>query len=124
MELFCSYSHKDAELRDHLEKHLSHLKHNGLISIWHDRLLDPGDNWKDQIDEHLERARIILLLVSADFLASTYPHDIEAKRAMERHSDGNARVVPVILQPCVWEYEPFASLAVLPSNSRPVTKWR
>ena len=31
-EIFYSYTHKDEDLRDELEKHLSVLKHNGVIA--------------------------------------------------------------------------------------------
>src|SRR5258708_309455 len=79
IELFFSYSHKDQRLRDQLEKQLSLLKRKGLISTWHDRKIGPGEEWAGKIDEHLNRADIILLLVSADFLASDYCYDVEMK---------------------------------------------
>ena len=72
IEVFISYSHKDEELRDELEKHLSILKHLKLISTWNDRKIGAGEEWKGQIDEHLNSAQIILLLISADFFASEY----------------------------------------------------
>lgn len=85
VEIFYSYSHKDEKLRDRLEKHLSILKREGVISGWHDRKITGGKEWAGQIDEHLNSAHIILLLVSADFVASDYCYDVEVKRAMERH---------------------------------------
>ncbi|MCP3392344.1 hypothetical protein NLM27_26705 [Bradyrhizobium sp. CCGB12] len=42
------------------------------------------------MDRHIETDDIILLLVSADFLASDYCYDIEMTRAMERHEAGDA----------------------------------
>ena len=59
--------------------------------------------WRVEIDKRLNSAHIILLLVSADFLASDYCWGVELKRAMERHDAGQARVVPVILRPADWE---------------------
>src|SRR5262245_30801022 len=44
-------------------------------------------------------------------------------RAMERHSAGEARVVPVILKPCDWQDAPFARLQALPRDARPVVLW-
>ena len=70
LDVFFSYSHCDEELRDGLESHLSLLKREGLIRSWHDRRIAAGDGWKQAIDEHLEGADLILLLISADFLAS------------------------------------------------------
>ena len=82
--------------------HLAQLKNDGLIADGHDRKIVAGTEWKGQIDKHIDWAYIILLLVSADFLASPYCYDVEMKRAMARHESGEARVIPVILRPsCV-----------------------
>jgi len=126
IEVFFSYSHKDEEMRDELEKHLSILEHRGLISAWHDRKIDAGEEWKGEIDEHLNSAQIILLLISADFLASKYCYDIEMKRAMERHESGEARVIPIILRHVLWKGSPFSKLQALPTNAEPIKdgKWR
>jgi TIR domain len=95
IEVFFSYSHKGERMRDKLEKHLSALRRENVIAGWHDRKIMPGGEWKDQIDEHIETAHIILLLVSAEFLSSDYCYDVELKRAIARHDKGEARVVPV-----------------------------
>jgi hypothetical protein len=76
------------------------------------------------IDEQLESAQVILLLVSAEFLASEYISDVELARALERHNAGEALVIPVILRPVDWKTAPFAQLQALPKDARPVTKWR
>ncbi len=68
-------------------------------------------------------ADIILLLVSADFLASNYCNDVEVTHAMKRHEAGEARVIPVILRPVDWKGTPFSKLQALPKNAKPVTKW-
>jgi internalin A len=123
VRLFYSYSHKDEKLRNQMEIHLKLLQRQGLIETWHDRKIEAGDEWKRKIDENLERANIILLLVSADFMASDYCYEIEMKRAMERHEKGQARVVPIIVRDVKWERAPFARLQALPENRRPVMKW-
>src|SRR5436305_15151742 len=82
-----------------------------------------GTEWKDEIDNHLNTASIILLLVSPDFVASDYCYGVEVKRAMERHEAGEARVIPVILRPTDWRETPFSKLQVLPTNAKPIIKW-
>src|SRR5512135_1983553 len=72
IEVFVSYSHRDDDLREELLRHLSILRRQGVIAGWHDRLIGAGTEWRGQIDAHLDSARIILLLVSANFLASDY----------------------------------------------------
>jgi len=122
-ELFYSYAHSDERLRKQLEKHLAIMKRQGLIEGWHDRKIVAGTQWKDQIDEHLNSADIILLLVSSDFLASNYCYDIEMVRALERDKAGEAIVIPVILRPCDWTEAPFSKLQALPKDAKPVTTW-
>jgi hypothetical protein len=106
IEVFISYSHKDELLWNELEKHLSILKRQKLILTWFDRKIGAGEEWKGQIDEHLDSAQVILLLISADFLASDYCYDIEMIHAMERHESGEARVIPIILRPVDWAGAP------------------
>ncbi len=120
--LFISYSHKDEELQKELEKHLIGLRRQGIISPWHDRRIGPGEEIHGEISAYLDAADIILLLVSADFIASDYCYDVEMTRAMERHSQGTARVIPVILRPCDWKQTPFGSLRACPTDGKPVVK--
>ena len=100
--LFCCYCHKDENLRNQLEIQLRLLQRQGVISSWHDRLIGAGQEWKAHISRNLEQADIILLLVSADFIASDYCYDIEMTRALERHRAGTARVIPVIVRDVNW----------------------
>ncbi|WP_437971620.1 AAA family ATPase [Sorangium sp. So ce260] len=123
IRLFFSYSHKDEALRDELETHLALLKREGLLQSWHDRRIGAGAEWAGQIDKNLDEAEMILLLVSADFLASDYCFDIEVKRALAHHDAGQACVIPVILRKTDWQSAPFAKLLALPKDARPVTLW-
>ncbi len=124
VRLFYSYSHKDRLLRNSLEDHLAALKRQGFLEQWHDRQILPGVDWKNQIDEHLEHAEIILLLISSSFIASQYCYDIEMKRALEKHESRTAVVIPVILRPVLWKTLPFALLQTLPENGKPVITWK
>src|SRR5947209_8092758 len=123
IEVFYSYAHEDESLRAELEKHLSLLKRQRLIAGWHDRQILAGTDWSQAIDTHLERASVILLLVSADFLASDYCYGIEMQRALERHEAKQACVIPILLRPVDWQGAPFAHLQVLPTNAKPVKSW-
>ena len=122
--LFFSYARQDRGLRDKLEEHLSNLKYRELITTWHIREIGAGEDWQQQVDIHLESAHIILLLISSSFMASQYCYSTEMTRAMERHQQGKARVIPVLLRPVLFTGDPFAMLKVLPSNGKPVASWR
>jgi hypothetical protein len=118
-----SYSHADEHLRDRLEKNLTMLKRQGVIETFHDRRIAAGNEVDSSISTELERADVILLLVSTDFLASAYCYDIEMNRALERHERGEARVIPVILRPCEWKEAPFGKLMATPRDGKPVTSF-
>jgi hypothetical protein len=119
-KLFFSYSHKDETLRNELAKHLTILQRQGVISSWHDRKILAGEEWDHQINDNLNTADIILLLVSSDFLFSNYCWDVEVKKAIERHNQGEACVIPVILRSVDWAGAPFDKLEALPKNAEPV----
>jgi O-acetyl-ADP-ribose deacetylase (regulator of RNase III) len=121
--VFISYSHKDQDLREELEKHLTILRRQGVIETWHDRRITAGTEWRGAIDENLMSAELILLLISPDFIASDYCYDLEMDRAMRRHESREARVVPVILRQVMWDKAPFAKLQALPTDGKAVKTW-
>lgn len=123
LKVFVSYSHADEKLKDAVLKHLKPLERMKLITEWHDRKLLAGDEWGEEINQNLESADIILILVSIDFINSKYCYDIELDRALERHAAGQCRVVPVILRGCLWQHAPFSKLQALPRDGMPATTW-
>jgi hypothetical protein len=121
--VFFSYSHEDEAYRDQLEKHFAQLRRKGLIEPWHDRRILSGQPFAATIDRELDAADIVLLLVSASFLASDYCSR-ELARAIERHRAGSAVVIPVIVRPCEgWRDTPFGALKAAPTDGIPLTKW-
>jgi hypothetical protein len=97
------------------------LQRQAVISTWHDRKIPAGNEWDREIDRHLERAKIILLLISADFIASEYCCGKDL--ALQRHESGETIVVPIMLRSCDWRSAPFGKLQGLPKEMRPVTAW-
>lgn len=121
--VFLAYSHQDEELRNELETHMALLKRQNIIGVWHDRRIGAGKDIDSTIHSEFDKCQIILLLVSSYFLNSDYCYDVEMTRAMERHKEGSARVIPVILRPCDWKPAPFGGLKALPKDGKPVTKY-
>src|SRR5712691_7354237 len=121
--VFISYSHRDRELRGELEKHLSKLMRQKVIASWYDGDISPGTEWESQIREHFNRDQIILLLISADFMASDFCYSVEMTRAIARHDADQARVIPIILRPADWKGAPFSKLKALPTDGKAVTRW-
>jgi hypothetical protein len=123
LSLFVSYSHQDESIKNDLLKHLDPLRRLGLIETWHDRQIKPGEEWDKKISSNLEKADIILLLVSVDFINSSYCYDIELEQALDLNDAKKARVIPVILRSCMWRSTPFAKLQALPKDARAVSLW-
>lgn len=121
IQIFMCYARKDEPLLRELKKQLKILQRQGFIEVWHDREISPGANWKEEIEKHLNTANIILLLVSSDFMDSEYCYSVEMKRAMERHQAGKVRVIPVIVQPTLWQSDLFGKLQALPTDGKAVT---
>lgn len=123
LTVFFSYAHEDEALRDKLATHLKSMEREGLITGWSDRQISPGSERDTAIQQQLATAEIILLLISADFIASDYCYDIEIQNAIQRHETGSARVIPIILRSCDWQSLPFGKLQPLPTNGKPISKW-
>ncbi len=102
-KLFCSYTHRDDRCKGRLERHLSTLRREDLVEIWHDQRIAPGEDWRARIGTRPTRAAdVILLLISADFVASDFCFDIELAHAIERHQAGTARVIPIAVRSADW----------------------
>lgn len=121
--VFYSYSHKDKRFRDDLSTSLAILRRKGAIEEWYDRKIVAGSQWADEIDDHLDAAQLILFLVSRDFIASEYCYGKEMTRAIERHNQRRARIIPIIIRPWDFSGTPFATLQALPTDARAVTVW-
>ena len=123
VDIFISYAHSDANLLTELKKQLVILKRNGLGLLWTDEDIGKGEEWGPEILEQLNKADIILLLISSDFLASDFCYEKEMMRAMERHERSEACVIPVILRPCEWKNTPFSKLQAV-HGGQPVSMAR
>ncbi|MBK8256219.1 MAG: protein kinase [Polyangiaceae bacterium] len=121
LDLFFSYASEDAKLQVELEVHLSLLQRQGIVRTWHRGLIAAGSVWSETTAYHLEAAQIVVLLVSASYLASDHLYDVEMARALERHERGEACVIPVLLRECDTTAAPFAKLQALPAPEKPVT---
>lgn len=124
IKIFFCYAHEDEQLLNKLKTHLRPLQRQGLIELWHDRDISAGTEWEQEISEHLNEAQIILLLISPDFMNSDYCYSIEMQRALERHKQKAAVVVPVILRRVHWQGEPLGKLQALPTDAKPVKGWQ
>ncbi len=120
VHIFCSYSHKDEEALEDLKAHLAEVRRQGLIDDWHDRRIKPGEDWAQAIDDALEKADIVLLLISPGFMKSEYCNGVELKQALKQVRAGRTRVIPIYIEHAYWEGAPFARFQGLPDDALPV----
>jgi formylglycine-generating enzyme required for sulfatase activity len=124
ISVFLSYSRQDKPLLDQLEIHLNRITEQGVLSLWYDRQIVAGSEWKKEIDRRMRSADIVLLLISPDFIASKYCYKIELPLAMELHEAGRTCVVPILLRPVAdWQECSFAKLQIFPTGGTPITEW-
>src|SRR5436305_5316536 len=121
VELFYSYAPEDKKLLTRLDAHLTLLQHSGVISTWSNHDIRAGSLQAEEIQTHLKRAKIILLLISPAFLASDCCYSVEMQEALRRQETGQARIIPILLRPVDWEQAPFRHLKALPKNGKAVT---
>jgi TIR domain len=109
---------------ERLRTHMAMLKREGLVTEWCDCEIEAGSRWRGEIERELEAADVILLLVSADFLASDFCYEKEMMRAVARARHGEALVIGVMLRPVDgWDATPFAEFQLVPRGARPISKW-
>jgi hypothetical protein len=101
-KVFISYAHKDAHWLDRLRVHLAPLWEGGDVLLWDDTRLEPGTLWENEIQSHLRSARIAILLVSADFLASPFIRTKEIPPLLEAAEAGGTTIIPIIVGPCLF----------------------
>lgn len=122
LKLFVSYAHQDEKWRAVLAHNLNILKRAGLVEIWCDLELKPGDMWSDKIQRKLEEADLYLFLMSSFLLDSDFVQDIELPIARRRHEANKARLIPVVVRACGWERF-VGDIQVLPKDGRPLKNW-
>ena len=119
-KLFVSYSHSDERQRRCLDLHLKVLETEGLVALWHDRKIAPGDKWDDVIRSEIQNADVMLLLLSAAALASEYIRSVEIATSLERNTESSLVVIPIIVERCLWSTTPLGKLQALPRDGKPV----
>ncbi len=127
LRLFISYAREDVDYVKNFEKFIQPLVNQGLLETWNDSKIEPGQMWEREIEHNLCTSDIILFMVSADFLASDYIRRKERKWAAEAVEQRAAKIVPVLVRECLWEYESFGKYQAVPNDESgellPIANW-
>ncbi|PAY01863.1 hypothetical protein CKO50_07980 [Pseudoalteromonas sp. HM-SA03] len=123
LNLFISYCHADETSKETFEKFLVTLRKNGEIHDWNDRLIDVGDKFDSEIKKNLEESDIVCLLISQDFLNSEYCMNEELFRALNQVENGKSRIVPIILDHCMWLDTEISNYMAIPKDGTPISEF-
>lgn len=124
IKVFCSYSEEDRRFQEKLESHLTSLVREGSVLVWDKHKVRSGQEHQREIDAQLQQARLILLLISSNFISSDDCYAGDLMKALQRRHDDNVCVLPILLKPCTWDDLAFSNLQILPRNHVPVSLWR
>ncbi len=118
--IFVSYSHKDEAEKEKLLAHLGVLQ-SELIDIWSDDRLGAGVSWEQEISKSISRAKVAILLITANFLNSKFILQKEVKTFLERREQEDFHVFPVIGKACAWKKVKWLNdMNVRPKHGTPV----
>lgn len=119
--VFISYSHKDEKEKNELLLQLGVLRGAGLIDLWSDDRVGAGADWEGEIRRAMSSAKVAILLISANFLNSSFILRTEVPALLERRKAEGLTVFPVIAKPCPWrKVDWLREMNVRPKDDKPV----
>lgn len=118
-QAFISYSHKNQKDLAALRTHLKYLEQKNQLSIWDDKSIRPGAKWRQAIEAALAEAKVAVLLVSAEFLASDFITEVELPVLLQAAQEGKLTLLSIIISPCLIHETPLAEFQML--NTQPLS---
>ncbi len=121
-KIFVSYSHKDADWLERLSLQLKpYLRQaESDLDLWDDRRIQPGGQWETEIETALQAAGVAVVLVSANFLGSSFVADKELPVIINAARKGDLRLIWLYLSPAGYEMTPLAEFQAVHDTKKPL----
>jgi TIR domain len=125
IDVFISYASSDKPHLEQLERHLAGLVAQGILRLSSEDKIAPGEDRIRALYRQIDRARVALVLVTANYLASDKCRAHDLVKLQERRARNDMRVVPIIVAPCLWTdaLGGLDEVKALPYRGKPVTQW-
>ncbi len=119
-QIFISYSHRDVEWLEKLQKYLKPAIRNKTVNIWDDTKIQPGKRWHEEINAALSAAKVAVLLVSVDFLNSDFINENELPPLLEAAKSKELTIIWILISECMYEETEVKHYQAAHSLSRPL----
>lgn len=119
--IFIAYAKEDTKYLKRLKDHISPLIRQDKIQVWYDQEMLAGKDWNYEIQQHLQNADVVLLLISSDFIADRkkYIWDKQMPVIIQKHQNGQL-VIPIVLRECNWQWEEQLAKIKAVANGKPL----
>jgi len=121
-KIYISYSHKDSDWKNRLKAYLNTFNKQD-VDIWDDSQISTGDHWKQKIFNAINRSNIAILLISSNFLASTFISEIEVPALLKKQKEG-LTILPILISDCPWrEFKWLSKIQIFPYGAKPLSSF-
>ena len=96
-----SYCDADRTWADRIKNGLVPLERQGLLTVWDESRIIPGTAWKEEMARAILGARVAVVILSPDYLASDFVHDEEMPLLLATAAKHGTLVVSVVVRPCL-----------------------
>jgi formylglycine-generating enzyme required for sulfatase activity len=121
-QLFISYSHVDRQWVERLQTMIRPLVRSHGLRLWDDSQIPPGAKWRQEIETALAAAKVALLLVSSDFLASEFVTNSELPQLLTAAEEEGLRILWVPVRPSLVRRTPISAYQALGDPGRPLAR--